>query len=94
MRLVRAQIFNNHIPVDPILEGAVAITKTTPMVNVTRGQMVPYTITVSNTYPIALQDVAVIDRFPPGFRYIEGSARIDGVAVEPTVGDRELVWEV
>jgi uncharacterized repeat protein (TIGR01451 family) len=87
-----AQIFNNHIPVDPVLEGAVAITKTTPMVNVTRGQLVPYTITVTNTYPIDLQDVGVIDRFPPGFSYIEGSARIDGVPTEPDVGNRELVW--
>jgi uncharacterized repeat protein (TIGR01451 family) len=87
-----AQIFNNHIPVDPVLEGAVGISKTTPMVNVTRGQLVPYTITVTNTYPIDLQDIGVVDRFPPGFRYIEGSARIDGVPTEPTVGNRELVW--
>jgi len=87
-----AQIFNNHIPVDPVLVGAVGITKTTPMVNVTRGQMVPYTITVTNTYPIDLQDIGVVDRFPPGFRYIEGSARIDGVPTEPTVGNRDLVW--
>ena len=87
-----AQIFNNHIPVDPVLEGAVAITKTTPMVNVSRGQMVPYTITVNNTYPVELQDIAIVDRFPPGFRYIEGSARIDGVPTEPTVTNRELVW--
>jgi uncharacterized repeat protein (TIGR01451 family) len=55
--------------------------------------MVPYTITVANTYPIDLYDVGVIDAFPPGFRYVEGSARIDGVPVEPTVGNRELVWE-
>ncbi len=88
-----AQIFNNHIPVDPVLEGAVAISKTTPMVNVIRGQMVPYTITVTNTYPIDLQDVGVIDRFPPGFRYVEGSARVDGVPVEPTPGARELIWD-
>ena len=88
-----AQIFNNHIPVDPVLEGVVAISKTTPKVNVIRGEMVPYTITVTNTFPIDLQDVGVVDRFPPGFRYIEGSARIDGVPVEPTVSNRELLWE-
>ncbi|MDH3642064.1 MAG: hypothetical protein OES38_08195, partial [Gammaproteobacteria bacterium] len=87
-----AQIFNNHIPVDPVLEGAVAITKTTPMVNINRGQLVPYTITVTNTYPVELQDIGVIDRFPPGFRYIEGSARIDGVPTEPEVTNRELTW--
>jgi uncharacterized repeat protein (TIGR01451 family)/fimbrial isopeptide formation D2 family protein len=87
-----AQIFNNHIPLDPILDGAVAISKTTPMVNVNRGQLVPYTITVTNTFGVSLQDVAVIDRFPPGFRYVEGSARLDGVPVEPAMGERDLAW--
>jgi large repetitive protein len=33
-----------------------------------------------------------VDRFPAGFRYIEGSARIDGVAAEPTLVNRELRW--
>ncbi len=88
-----AQAFNNHIPVDPVFEGVVGITKTTSMVNVNRGQMVPYTINVTSSYPVDLPGVAVVDRFPPGFRYIEGSARIDGVPVEPTVGNRELVWD-
>ena len=40
-----SQIFNNHIPLDPVLDGALAITKTTPSINVTRGQLVPYVIT-------------------------------------------------
>ena len=87
-----AQVFNNHIPVDPVLFGAVSVTKTTPMLNVSRGQMVPYTITVTNTYEIELRDIGVVDTFPPGFRYVEGSARIDGVPTEPTVSSRELLW--
>ncbi len=33
-------VLNNHVPVDPILGGALVITKTTPMVNVTRGDLV------------------------------------------------------
>ncbi len=88
-----AQIFNNHIPLDPQLDAALAITKTTPALNVTRGQLVPYTLIVRNTGQLPLlQDVRVVDRFPAGFRYIEGSARIDGVATEPAVLGRELVW--
>src|SRR5262249_26155677 len=39
-----SQIFNNHIPVDPQLLGSLAVSKTTPQINVTRGQLVPYTI--------------------------------------------------
>jgi len=88
-----SQIFNNHIPIDPELNAALAISKTTPAFNVTRGQLVPYTITVRNVGELPLlQDVRVVDRFPAGFRYVEGSARIDGVAAEPTLTGRELVW--
>jgi uncharacterized repeat protein (TIGR01451 family) len=87
-----SQIFNNHIPVDPELTGSVAISKTTPAVNVTRGQLVPYTLTVNNSIEIDLTDVNIVDRYPAGFRYIEGSARIDGVSSEPLIAGGELVW--
>ena len=33
-----------------------------------------------------------MDRFPAGFHYVEGSARLDGAAAEPTTVGRELVW--
>ena len=87
-----SQLFNNHIPLDPRLDGAVAITKTTPLLNVSRGQMVPYVITVSNSFGVDLQDVTIVDRFPAGFRYIEGSARFDDVETEPVIAGRELIW--
>ena len=87
-----SQIFNNHIPLDPDLQGALAITKTTPLLNVTRGQLVPYTITFTNVTEVPLFDVTLVDRFPAGFRYVEGSARLDGVPLEPTVTGRELSW--
>jgi len=87
-----SQLFNNHLPIDRDLSGAVAITKTTPLVNVTRGQLVPYTITVNNVAGLALTDVNIVDRFPAGFTYVEGSARIDGVPVEPSIAGRELTW--
>jgi large repetitive protein len=87
-----AQIFNNHIPLDPELSSTISITKTTPLRNVARGQLVPYVITVNNSVTLPLTDVAIVDRFPAGFRYVEGSARIDGVAVEPVLAGRELTW--
>ncbi|MDH3547177.1 MAG: hypothetical protein OEN22_08765, partial [Gammaproteobacteria bacterium] len=86
------QLFNNHIPLDPRLGGAVSVTKTTPMLNVSRGQMVPYVITVSNSFGVDLQDVTIVDRFPAGFRYVEGSARFDDVQREPSIVGRELIW--
>jgi uncharacterized repeat protein (TIGR01451 family) len=87
-----SQIYNNHIPLDPQLAGAFSITKTTPLVNVTRGQLVPYTITISNAIGGSLQGEQVVDRYPAGFRYVLGSARLDGVPSEPTVAAGQLVW--
>src|SRR6266699_1921867 len=87
-----SQIYNNHIPLDPQLAGAFSITKTTPLVNVTRGQLVPYTITISNAIGASLQGEQVVDRYPAGFRYVPGSARLDGLPTEPTVAARDLTW--
>ena len=88
-----SQIFNNFIPIDPVLDGAVAITKTTPLINVTRGSLVPYTITVTNVYAMPLSGISIIDRFPAGFKYVAGSARMDGIPAEPRINGRELVWD-
>src|SRR5688572_24942053 len=87
-----SQIFNNHVPLDLDLDQSVTITKTTPMINVARGQLVPYVITVANGIGVNLSDVTVVDRFPAGFRYIEGSARLDGEPREPIATGRELAW--
>jgi uncharacterized repeat protein (TIGR01451 family) len=87
-----SQIFNNHIPLDLDLDESVTVTKTTPMVHVARGQLVPYVITIANGVAVNLTDVTVVDRFPAGFRYVEGSARLDGELREPVVAGRELSW--
>ncbi len=86
------QIYNNHIPLDPQLAGAFSITKTTPLLNVTVGQLVPYTITINNAIGASLQGEQVVDRYPAGFRYVPKSARLDGQPAEPTVNGLQLVW--
>jgi uncharacterized repeat protein (TIGR01451 family) len=86
------QIYNNHIPIDPQTAGSVSITKTTPLLNVTRGQLVPYTITVGVVLGTAAQGVQVVDHYPAGFRYIKGSARLNGVPTEPTLAAGQLTW--
>jgi uncharacterized repeat protein (TIGR01451 family) len=87
-----SQIYDNHIPVDPDLQGAIQISKTTPLLNVVRGQLVPYVITYKNVTDVPLFDVSIVDRIPAGFRYVAGSARIDGKPVEPAVAGREMIW--
>lgn len=90
--LTSADVLNNHIPIDPILGGAIVITKTTPLVNVSRGDLVPYTITAMNTLSAALSNIDIRDQVPPGFKYKKGTASVDGVAKEPTVSGRDLTW--
>jgi uncharacterized repeat protein (TIGR01451 family) len=87
-----SQLFNNHIALDPTLDNAVTIRKTSALVNVSRGQLVPYTITVNNTMPAALQDLSIVDTFPPGFKYVEGSSRVNGQPLEPVISTRQLSW--
>ncbi len=88
-----SQLFNNHIPLDPILNEAVAITKTSSRVNVSRSEMVPYTITVNNSYLTTLQNLTIVDTFPAGFKYVKGSSRFDGQPLEPTTVGTQLRWE-
>jgi uncharacterized repeat protein (TIGR01451 family) len=88
----KSQIFNNHIAVDPRLDNAVTITKVSPLQNVTKGQLVPYTITVNNTLSVTLTNMSVVDTFPPGFKYVAGSGRLDGQPVEPVATTRTLTW--
>jgi len=87
------QIFNNHIPLDPQLTGSIAISKTTPLINVSRGQLVPYQIDLHNVSGLLLGGVSLVDRFPAGFTYVAGSAALDGVSTEPSIAGRELRWD-
>jgi len=75
-----------------VLGGALAVTKSTPMVNVTRGDLVPYTITVTNTLNAVLTNVDVRDLLPPGFAYRTGTASLNGMPFEPGRLGRQLTW--
>jgi uncharacterized repeat protein (TIGR01451 family) len=88
-----SQIFNNPIPIDPEMDGATAITKTTAKLNVTRGSLVPFTITVNNVFGVPLYDLSIIDRFPAGFKYVADSARMNGTPAEPQINGQEMVWD-
>ena len=72
--------------------GALTVSKTTPLLDVSRGQLVPYTITVTNVLAGPVQGVALVDSFPAGFRYVTGSARLDDTPAEPTVAGFQLIW--
>ncbi len=85
-------VVNNHLPIDPILEGAIIVSKTTPKKDVVRGELVPYNITATNTLSATLVNIALQDQIPAGFKYVKGSATINGAKLEPTVAGRNLSW--
>ena len=85
-------VVNNHIPIDPVNAGLLTIVKTTPLVNVVKGDLVPYTVTAINNVAANLANINVVDLIPPGFKYRKGSATLNGVASEPAVNGRNLVW--
>lgn len=81
------QIVNNHIPVDPLLEGTIRVTKTTPKSQAVRGDLIPYTITVQSVAPATLNGLQVIDQLPPGFKFVEGSVTVEGAILQNVVSD-------
>ncbi len=94
-----SQIFNNHIAVDPSFNNAISISKTSPLVNVTRGQLVPYDITLTNSLDAPFFNLDIEDLFPAGFKYIAGSGRVQFgsgpfIKVEPVhpPGTLNLNW--
>ena len=87
-----ADLVNNHIPLDPVMGGAIVMTKVSPKVNVTRGELVPYVLTARNTLGTSLSDIAIEDQIPPGFQYVKGSAQVDGLPQEPEMEGRRLRW--
>ncbi len=90
---VSGDVVNNHIPLDLITDGAFSVIKLTPKVNVSVSDLVPYTLRVTNNLAATLSGIIDLkDQMPPGFKYISGSARVDGVALEPQLNGRSLLW--
>jgi uncharacterized repeat protein (TIGR01451 family)/fimbrial isopeptide formation D2 family protein len=86
------QMVNNHIPVDPILEGSIVLTKTAAKRSATVGDIILYTVKLENQISALIQPFSLQDRIPAGFKYVKGSARIGGVPVEPE-GAAILSWK-
>jgi len=89
---VSANVVNNNLPIDPILKGALVVTKTTPMRQATRGGLVPYTITAKNVLGGTIPNISIVDQVPAGFRYRTGSARMNGTPVTPVENGRQLTF--
>jgi uncharacterized repeat protein (TIGR01451 family) len=70
------------------------LTKTASPTQVLPGGLVQYTVTVENVSEVDIPTIDLADLIPAGFTYVEGSARLDGVAEGFTVsGQRPVVFE-
>ncbi len=62
---------------------SVKITKTVNRKEVSVGGIVTYTITAENLTRLELAAVNIVDDIPSGFKYLEGSAHLEGAPAEP-----------
>jgi uncharacterized repeat protein (TIGR01451 family)/fimbrial isopeptide formation D2 family protein len=86
-------IVDNHIPIDPATSDLLTISKVTPKKEASRGDLIPYVITIKNASGSPLLDMNIVDVMPAGLKYIEGSSTIDGAKVVPIKSNRMLTWE-
>lgn len=93
LTLAGVGVVNNHIPIDPVIDDAVRVSKTTPKRDVVRGELVPYTLTFTNTQNFSLSNLALVDVIPAGFQYVANSAKVAGQVREPVINGRELTWD-
>jgi len=60
--------------------------------NVVTGDIVPYTITIENNKATTAFNVMIKDLIPAGFKYVSGSARLDGKKISNPSGNRPLFF--
>ncbi|GEM_PF-803731 len=71
----------------------VKITKQALLHQVRRGDRVPYIIKVENTSSSNVGLLNIIDTMPSGFRYVEGTATVNGEKTEPEISGRRLSFD-
>ncbi len=79
-------IIHNHIPLDPQLPGALALSKTGDKSVAEVGDSVRYTITVQAQNGPGPRQTTVVDRLPAGFTFIPGTAMVGDVVIADPVG--------
>jgi uncharacterized repeat protein (TIGR01451 family) len=57
------------------------------------GESVAYTITVTNNAQARASGLRITDIAPSGFRYVKGSALVNGAAVTPLLAGREIIFD-
>lgn len=81
-------VVNNHIPLDPSVVPALLVIKTGDRAQAELGDSVRYTVVIkrSDSGNALLPALEVVDMLPAGFRYIDGTAQVNGVSIADPVG--------
>ena len=81
-----ANIVHNHIPLDAALPSGLSLTKTGDKSIAELGDSVRYAVTVQLVGGALPRQVTVVDRLPPGFTYIKGTASANDVTIADPQG--------
>jgi uncharacterized repeat protein (TIGR01451 family) len=81
-------LINNHLPVDPGVLPKLMLNKTGDKTSAEVGDSIRYTITIKrqDAGATALIGAIVNDYLPAGFRYIDGTAQVNGVSIADPTG--------
>nr|WP_239033031.1 SdrD B-like domain-containing protein [Pseudoalteromonas luteoviolacea] len=93
-KLPSGNVVNNHIPLDVFGDDLVHVSKQALKQDVVIGELVPYRIKVTNQSDMVLSPLDLIDQLPAGLKYVAGSAKVDGQAIEPEQRGRQLRWHM
>ncbi|KAB2683399.1 DUF11 domain-containing protein [Brucella pseudintermedia] len=83
----------SNITIPPAKPADITIIKQAGLRQIKRGEKAPFTIRVTNHSTGNAGLVSVTDLMPSGFRYVDGSATVDGVAVTPVINGQRVRFD-
>lgn len=78
-RLLSGSVLSNTLVI-PVSSPDVTAVKSTPSVDAVVGDIITYTIVVTNNGIVAVNNVVVVDPIPAGSQFVAGSVTVDGSA--------------
>ncbi|KAB2731087.1 DUF7507 domain-containing protein [Brucella intermedia] len=83
----------SNITIPPAKPADITIIKQAGLRQIKRGEKAPFTIRVTNHSNGNAGFVSVTDVMPSGFRYVDGSATVDGVAATPVINGQRVRFD-